>query len=1007
MARVESASASTFLDPQGGEDEESYVGLLHLLEFRREELICTSLNLIVEMVVSPSSSSDGSIHSSSSCDLRMDCDESELEVQRLMAIDISDDNMVDGGPEGVHPHVLAYGPQLKGCLLLAEHNILCQAFVAISFSRNSAHHNIEHSSTNLFILKLLNMIWTQPEWEDNFLHTGRGLSFLLSDHYFLNSVCWVIKSCEDALKEIIGEEITVRQQSYDTYFASLLRLILPLLLQFLRCIHNLWKDQIACNLSEELKSAKMLMIGEEGFKQNETGELLEEIRERGYKVIGLCMSLEGAFVGLLDKSSFCVAFEDLETMEFRHLSKLIDAVFLPLVRNCPIELWKEWMLDLLRPLLRHCESVLYAAWFSLMHNGRAKVPYYFVKLTESAEDVEELERSQLLDFTRVVCHLFGNLSSLESNSGIFHGCFEDASDSRITAFKDLESVSSSSLIGYLLVHDCFGRLRMSLFGYWADDEASRNAVPFCLALVWLSGVTKDQRLKLFVLDELLPSLIQRLDDQLPCAIRRLFCKLNPDISVSVNEDLIVLCRESYDYLSSNVHAECQNIEGGDKGIGNAADNFMCWLAQQKIDLRARAHLAVPNEFNKQKTEWNWEFEDEFRRYLPIYIDMLKEVDAILGSSKVDYSDWEFLEKLNPEFRSKLAINSIEHHHFITISKMRRRKYYSTTQVRNHKEMAVFLRQIITLKPYIKGSDCFSSVINRLENIETPFSRFYSYDVERSVRVLLDSVLYFWEPQFHPLIREEHKEFLLWIIEQLTMGKEFDDFQPLTPDPRDFPTHLKPYAIQYILTKLKTSEYATAEVQLRLHQEYDDYLASGENLFGVDVDSCAVTQKFSNLDHGLKELSLKRRAAIVKIYNEVKLYSDCIRDLIADESRRSRLTNLMREFEVEDFFSVDNDRVNLEKTTELVDTFKDEVFNGRYLPRHYVIRGIIDYRTILLQKDMGRAFKQVVGDKHDRLRKYLPKFWRDTRHYKHKFYYIVREPLQKIFVEPRVLSYHTS
>ena len=26
------------------------------------------------------------------------------------------------------------------------------------------------------------------------------------------------------------------------------------------------------------------------------------------------------------------------------------------------------------------------------------------------------------------------------------------------------------------------------------------------------------------------------------------------------------------------------------------------------------------------------------------------------------------------------------------------------------------------------------------------------------------------------ILQEHKEFLLWIIEQLTMGKEFDDFQ---------------------------------------------------------------------------------------------------------------------------------------------------------------------------------------------------------------------------------------
>lgn len=51
-----------------------------------------------------------------------------------------------------------------------------------------------------------------------------------------------------------------------------------------------------------------------------------------YKVIGLCMSLEGAFDDLLDKSSFCVAFMDLETMEFRYLSKLIDDVFLLLIR---------------------------------------------------------------------------------------------------------------------------------------------------------------------------------------------------------------------------------------------------------------------------------------------------------------------------------------------------------------------------------------------------------------------------------------------------------------------------------------------------------------------------------------------------------------------------------------------------------------------------------------------------------------------------------------------------
>ncbi|CAL4984407.1 unnamed protein product [Urochloa decumbens] len=958
-----------------------------------------------------------------SIDARTDCGESELEVQRLMEIDISD-NEVDDGPEGqddfadiVHPQMLrfygkAYCHQLKGCLLLAEHNILCEAFVMIC-SRNAVHKGLI-----LCVLNLLNMIWTQPEWENTFLLTGFDLSCLFSDRYFLKMVYGVVKLCENELKRSRGVEIT-EGQSYDTYFDPLLRLILPWLLQLLQCIHSLWRDQIACNLSEEIESAKMPMNSDDDFKQNETRDFLEDIRESGYKVVGVCMSIEGAFTDLLDKSSFNRVLVDLVSMEFRHLRKLIDAVFLPLVRNCPPEFWKEWMLNLLQPLLRHCESVLYSAWFSLMHKGRAKVPYYFGKLTGSAEDIEKLEHSLLLDFTRSVCHLFGIISSPESNNDLFLESFEDSNDRRMTAFQDLESVSSSSLIGFLLARDCFGRLRMGLFGYWVDDEASRNAIPFCRALVRLAGVTKDQRLELFVLDELLPSLIRRVDDQLPCAIRHLICKLNSNISDDVNKDLILLCFESYKYLSSNVDAESKNMVGEDKHIGNYSDNFMRWLAKQKKDLHARARHAAPNDFDRWKTEWNWEFEDEFRRYLPLYIGMLKEVDAI-GSSKDDYSDWEILEKLNPEFRSKYAINSIEHHHFITILNMRRRQYYSIAQVRNHNQMAAFLSKIITIKPYIKGSDDFDAVINRLKNIETPFSTFYSYDVEESVHILLDSVLYFWEPQFHPLIREGHNDLLLWIIDQLTKGKEFEDFQPLLPDPRDFPTHLEPYALQYIVTKLNTSEFVTAELQLRLHQEYDNYLASGELdnyihesvsseeiLFGIDVDNCTVQHKFSDLDHDLIKLSLKRRAAIVQLYNEVRIYSDCIRGLVADDSLKSGLTSLMKELEVGGFFAIDNELVTSEEITELVDRFRDEVFNGHSLPRHYVIRGIIDYRTILLQKDTWGAFKQVVGEPHDRLREYLPKFWRDTRHYKHKFYDIIRGPLEKIFVESLVPSDLTS
>lgn len=80
------------------------------------------------------------------------------------------------------------------------------------------------------VLDILNMIWTQQEWENTYLLTGLGLSCLFSDCYFLKTVYEVVKFCEHELKRSIGEEIN-ETQSYHTSFASLLRLILPFLLQ--------------------------------------------------------------------------------------------------------------------------------------------------------------------------------------------------------------------------------------------------------------------------------------------------------------------------------------------------------------------------------------------------------------------------------------------------------------------------------------------------------------------------------------------------------------------------------------------------------------------------------------------------------------------------------------------------------------------------------------------------------------------------------------------------------
>uniref|UniRef100_A0A0D9XSG1 Exportin-5 C-terminal domain-containing protein n=1 Tax=Leersia perrieri TaxID=77586 RepID=A0A0D9XSG1_9ORYZ len=809
-------------------------------------------------------SSHGSSSNSLSCtsspglsfDTEVDHDGNELEVQRLMSIDIFDyhesvdqdgtdrTNFPNKFDDIIHPRmrcsngIVPYH-RVRGCLLLVEHNILCEAFdVVTSCLRTEQYKGVLHC-----LLKPLNKIWIQSEWRSTFLHYGFGLTCLLSDH-FLELVYNIVKFCENELNQSAIESI--KMQSCDLH--SLLRLILPTLLQLLQCIHSLWKGQISGSLSEQLESARN-MISVENFQQNKTSKFVEEIRLSGYKVIGLSLSIEGAFPDLMNFSSFNVAiFEELGSMEFRHLSKLIRLIFIPLVTNCPCESWKESMLNLLRPLLNHCEDLLYNAWFSLMHHNRAEVPYYFGQLSGSAEKNEKFEDALLLEFTREVSHLLGVLSSPESNN------------------VPLE---------YLLTHGCLWSLRMSLFGYWVDGEATKSAISFCLAM---------------------------------------------------------------------------SLMGGEKHNAGVENNFTYWLVKQKEDLRAKALCVAPMEFNG---EWNWEFEDEFQRYLPVYFDMLHEVDAMDYTVECDCSDWNvLLQKLKPEFRSKYAVNSTNHPYLKEISRMQERKFRSVTQVRHYKQMYDLLSKLITLKPYIKGSDQFYTVIERLEENFEIQSTFDAYEVDQSV-------------------------------------------SPLMPDPGDFAPHLKPYARFYIETTLKTSTYGRAELQIHLHEDYDNYLASGrldsyiqshvsEDFSDEDVKTYAVPQEYSDLNHDLIKLSLKRRAQIVHMHHQLFTYSKCLRDLHQNESilLKDRLLSLMSELSAEGFFDIDSNSVNWENEcfSKLVEKFNIEIFTGHSLPRCYTIQGII-----------------VVAQTSNKLIGYLPQFWRETRYYDHEYYNIVREPLKKVRV----------
>ncbi|XP_015617968.1 protein HASTY 1-like isoform X2 [Oryza sativa Japonica Group] len=157
-----------------------------------------------------------------------------------------------------------------GCLLLAEQNLISEAFLIVSS-------------------------WSRQ---------------------FVKNVHDVVKSWEGQLKRRAEESHAI--QMPDKYSVSLLGLILPLLLRYLQCVHALWNREITFDLSKKLAKAKRFGIDEEeGFQEIEMRQWLQDIRESGYNVIGLYASLGGMLFECTDSSCFYAAIlKDLGSMEF-------------------------------------------------------------------------------------------------------------------------------------------------------------------------------------------------------------------------------------------------------------------------------------------------------------------------------------------------------------------------------------------------------------------------------------------------------------------------------------------------------------------------------------------------------------------------------------------------------------------------------------------------------------------------------------------------------------------
>jgi hypothetical protein len=226
-------------------------------------------------------------------------------------------------------------------------------------------------------------------------------------------------------------------------------------------------------------------------------------------------------------------------------------------------------------MLRQCKFVLNFAWFNHLYKGKAEVPF----LSEFGE-TEKLQQKLLLDFTREVSEFLGVLAVTEENY-----------------LQDPESMSSISLFRFILTGDCFDWLDMSLFGYFVDDEATSKAIPFLRSLIHLA-TTDDMSLRLFIVDDLLPSIVRRLDNQLTCAIQCQRHKLNPGAADSAGKDLVVLCQQLYNYF------QIQEFSREGKDNCSAECSFSVWIEKLKKDLELKASSA--SKELPEGCEWNWE-----------------------------------------------------------------------------------------------------------------------------------------------------------------------------------------------------------------------------------------------------------------------------------------------------------------------------------------------------------------------------------------------------------------
>ena len=148
----------------------------------------------------------------------------------------------------------------------------------------------------------------------------------------------------------------------------------------------------------------------------------------------MCAQLEGAFDRFFNSSAVRGSLmKDLSSMGFYHLTLLINSTIIPLVKNCPKELWAILVVELLYPVFAYFHRTLYASWCEFLYEGLVQVPdtIVYVSLSEDKADdkmvggiphcslsKKDIEKDLLIQLTRAASDLLAVIASPELNGGL-------------------------------------------------------------------------------------------------------------------------------------------------------------------------------------------------------------------------------------------------------------------------------------------------------------------------------------------------------------------------------------------------------------------------------------------------------------------------------------------------------------------------------------------------------------------------------------------------------------